>query len=143
MRLRGFVGWGAIALVGCTGVKRSQPLEPDVLAAQVQSSVVRISYGDKAGQGTGFFIAGEPDVCTVATAAHVVKPSELIQISAHDSNEKDGLTYSARAVQTFPNLLDLAIVTFKVGESCPYQPLPLGGFGCGQKFRHRLPIWVP
>lgn len=130
MRLKGFVGLGAIALVGCTGVKvpqlsGRQPLAPDVLAAQVQSSVVRISYGDQAGQGTGFFIAGEPDVCTVATAAHVVKPSELISISAHDSDEI-GRPYQARAVQVFPNQLDLAIVTFAAGESCPYQPLTLG-----------------
>ncbi len=114
-----------LGLVGCAQ-GREEPPEREALLAQIQPSVVRISYGDTDGQGTGFIIDGEPGVCTVATAAHVVKPSNLIAISTHDSDIVNQGPIPAKAVQMSEDL-DLAIVTFNMpGGGCPYASLPLG-----------------
>ncbi|MDB9496051.1 hypothetical protein PN477_15580, partial [Spirulina subsalsa CS-330] len=95
-----------LGLVGCAQ-GREEPPEREALLAQIQPSVVRISYGDTDGQGTGFIIDGEPGVCTVATAAHVVKPSNLIAISTHDSDIVNQGPIPAKAVQMSEDL-DLA-----------------------------------
>ncbi|NEN92383.1 MAG: hypothetical protein F6K48_27185 [Okeania sp. SIO3H1] len=38
---------------------------------KIKSSIVIIS--NKSGHGTGFFVPGKPGVCSVLTAAHVLK----------------------------------------------------------------------
>ncbi|MEM8640097.1 MAG: tetratricopeptide repeat-containing serine protease family protein [Cyanobacteria bacterium P01_G01_bin.54] len=134
MKRRWWTVLGGSILLGLSGCGQlplpQKTLDKAVLIEQIELSVVRISYGDQAGQGTGFIIDGEPGVCTVATAAHVVKPSELISVSTHDSDTVNQRPYSARAVQMWPNNLDLAIVTFDApGEGCPYPSLPLGDSG--------------
>ncbi|NEO85349.1 MAG: serine protease, partial [Spirulina sp. SIO3F2] len=123
------VGLGVLGLVAC-GSPRPEPLEKAVLIEQTEPSIVRIFYGDRSGQGTGFIIEGEPGVCTVATAAQVVEPSELILVSTHDSDTVNQGAFPAQAKQAWPNDLDLAIITFNApGENCPYASLSLGDSG--------------
>jgi len=132
-------GLMVLGLVGCGGLPDGlpggrKPLERDVLVAQIKPSVVRIEYGDKSGQGTGFIIAGEAGLCTVATAAHVVKPSQLISVWTHDVDTVNPGGFPARAVQPWGNGMDLAIITFDApGEGCPYPSLTLGDSGTLQE----------
>ncbi|WP_072621095.1 tetratricopeptide repeat-containing S1 family peptidase [Spirulina major] len=131
----GLGGLMVLGLVGCATLpdwipERRKPLERDVLVAQIKPSVVRITYGDQRGQGTGFIIAGEAGLCTVATAGHVVKPSELISVWTHDVDTVNPGGFPARAVQSSGNGMDLAIITFDApGEGCPYPALTLGDSG--------------
>ena len=59
----------ALSLTGCL-VKSS-----DKIAQELEQSVVLITYRDKPGHGTGFFVPGSKGVCTVLTAKHVLAPS--------------------------------------------------------------------
>lgn len=106
------------SLVGCA--KPNLRELPD----KIKQSVVLITYGDTPGHGSGFFIEGEENVCTILTAAHVVKESRRILITTEDIRETP---WKAETVQTFPNNLDLALITFSTPqEQCPYSALPLG-----------------
>lgn len=106
-----------IPLAGC-----GQP-DPRELPGKVEPSVVLITYGDKSGHGSGFFVEGEKDVCTILTAAHVVKTSGNVLIKTDDRDR----SWPAETVREFPNNLDLALITFSTPEQkCPYTALPLG-----------------
>ncbi|MBC6476938.1 MAG: trypsin-like peptidase domain-containing protein [Hormoscilla sp. GM7CHS1pb] len=106
----------ALSLTGCL-VKSD-----DKIARELEQSVVLITYRDKPGHGTGFFVPGAKGICTVLTAKHVLAPSS-------DLN----LTLDREIISSDTNIqplrgVDLAVVTFKPSKSknCPYKPLKLG-----------------
>ena len=89
-------------------------------------SVVLITYGDQRGNGSGSFVEGAPEVCTVLTANHVVQASQLLLITTDDSADR-GQPWRAEQILPFPNGTDLALVTFRpAGNRCPYRALKLG-----------------
>ncbi|WP_242056808.1 tetratricopeptide repeat-containing serine protease family protein [Planktothrix sp. FACHB-1355] len=107
----------ALLLSGCG----SKQLSSSEIANQVEGSVVLINYPDQAGHGTGFFVAGDKQVCTILTARHVVPVGGKVQVQT-----PDGKIWKDTKVQRFPNQ-DLAIVTFEAGsENCAYPALKLG-----------------
>lgn len=124
----------ALSFTGCTSIPNPfeeapapKPISlkekpPNELADQVEPSVVLITYEDKEGHGTGFFVAGAEGICTVLTAAHVVKPSSKLLVTTDDQK-----LWKVLNIQRLPNV-DLAVVTFKPlnSKNCPYQSLALG-----------------
>ncbi|MFH7243712.1 MAG: tetratricopeptide repeat protein [Spirulina sp.] len=117
------LGLGLAACVGLVGCSAGPGVD---IAAEVMPSVVLITYGDGPGHGSGFFVEGEPGVCTVLTANHVVQASPLLLISAYDTDNR-GQPWRAEQILPFPNGVDLAVVTFRpAGNRCPYRALKLG-----------------
>jgi tetratricopeptide (TPR) repeat protein len=117
------LGLGLAACVGLVGCSAGPGVD---IAAEVMPSVVLITYGDQRGHGSGFFVEGEPGVCTVLTANHVVQASPLLLISAYDTDDR-GQPWRAEQILPFPNGVDLAVVTFRpAGNRCPYRALKLG-----------------
>ena len=98
-------------------------LSPEQIASRLEPSVVLLSYKNKPGHGTGFFVAGEPGVCRVLTSAHVVNKEGNIRLRT----EKDGKFWDVARVEIFPNTIDLALVTFEPDtERCNYPALTIG-----------------
>ena len=91
------------------------------IAEETKNSIVLISYGDKKGHGTGFFVKAKGQ-CKVLTSAHVVRRSKQINITPH----LDKKLFKAANIEPIPGK-DLALVTFQVDdqENCPYTPLKL------------------
>jgi len=106
----------ALSLTGCFA-KSS-----DKIARELEQSVVLITYRDKPGHGTGFFVPGAKDVCMVLTAKHVLAPSSDLNLTLDRE-----IISSDTKIQPQRDV-DLAIVTFKPSKSknCPYKPLKLG-----------------
>ncbi len=106
----------ALLLPGCSGAKSVKDI-----AKQVQSSIVLIGYEDQPGHGSGFFVTGHKEVCTVLTARHVIPPNGKLQLQTPDQK-----LWKAANVQRFSNQ-DLALVTFEPdSQDCPYPALKLG-----------------
>ena len=98
-------------------------LSPEKIASRLEPSIVKLSYKNQSGHGTGFFVDGEPGVCRVLTAAHVVSKEAKIRLRT----EKDGQLWDVARVEIFPNAIDLALVTFKPEtERCNYPALTIG-----------------
>ena len=98
-------------------------LSPEQIASRLEPSVVLLSYKNKPGHGTGFFVAGEPGVCRVLTSAHVVNKEGNIRLRT----EKDGKFWDVARVEIFPSTIDLALVTFEPDtERCNYPALTIG-----------------
>lgn len=117
------LGLGLAACVGLVGCSAGPGVD---IHAQVMPSVVLITYGDQRGNGSGFFVEGAPEVCTVLTANHVVQASQLLLITTDDSADR-GQPWRAEQILPFPNGTDLALVTFRpAGNRCPYRALKLG-----------------
>ena len=124
---RGGFSWNALgvgsafcllALVGCNS---NQPLSPREISQKIEESVVLIFYNSQGGNGSGFFVSGEPGVCTVLTARHASLTEESLKIQT-----KDQEIWNAGSIRRFPNH-DLAVVEFTPKEkNCPYPSLPLG-----------------
>lgn len=123
-----FIASGFITLL-ISGCSQPQPQPqpqpktktPGEIYKLTKASVVAITYQDKPGNGTGFFVQGEKGVCTVVTARHVVTPSSNLRLQTND-----GKTRKTSNVRGFRDQ-DLAVVTFDAGgENCPYKPLELG-----------------
>ncbi|NER95679.1 MAG: trypsin-like peptidase domain-containing protein [Symploca sp. SIO1B1] len=124
---RGGFSWNALgvgsafsllALVGCNS---NQPLSPREISQKIEESVVLIFYNSQGGNGSGFFVSGEPGVCTVLTARHATLTEESLKIQT-----KDQEIWNADSIRRFPNH-DLAVVEFTPKEkNCPYPSLPLG-----------------
>jgi tetratricopeptide (TPR) repeat protein len=109
----------ALLLPGCSGAKSVKDI-----AKQVQSSIVLIGYEDQPGHGSGFFVTGHKEVCTVLTARHVIPPNGKLQLQTPDQK-----LWKAANVQRFSNQ-DLALVTFEPdSQDCPYPALKLGNSG--------------
>ncbi|MBC6455680.1 MAG: trypsin-like peptidase domain-containing protein [Hormoscilla sp. SP5CHS1] len=106
----------ALSLTGCFA-KSS-----DKIARELEQSVVLITYRDKPGHETGFFVPGAKDVCTVLTAKHVLAPSSDLNLTLDRE-----IISSDTKIQPLRDV-DLAILTFKPSKSknCPYKPLKLG-----------------
>jgi len=107
----------ALTLTNCSG-----QLSSARIASRLEPSIVRLFYRNQTGHGTGFFVRGERGVCTLLTAAHVVKKEgeRLLQT-------KDGKVWQVANVEIFPSNIDLALVTFQaVGEICNYPALKIG-----------------
>ena len=93
------------------------------IASRLKPSIVKLSYRNQPGHGTGFFVPGEKGVCTVLTAAHVVEKEGERLLQAN----KDGKEWDVANVEIFSNGIDLALVTFQpVGERCNYPALKIG-----------------
>lgn len=91
------------------------------IAEELKEAVTLINYMDRPGHGTGFFVPGSKDVCTVVTARHVVEPSNLLQLQTID-----GKLWKTSNIESFPSY-DLAVVTFAPNsETCPYRALQMG-----------------
>ena len=107
----------SLALTSCSG-----KLLPEEIASRLEPSIVKLFYKNQPGHGTGFFVSGEAGVCTVLTAAHVVKKEgeRLLQT-------RDEKVWQVARVEIFPSDIDLALVTFKpdIG-SCNYPALKIG-----------------
>ena len=98
-------------------------LSPEKIASRLKPSIVKLSYKNKPGHGTGFFVPGELGVCTVLTAAHVVDEEGKVRLRT----EKDGKFWDAATVKIFPRTIDMALVTFKPEtEKCNYRALKIG-----------------
>ena len=97
-------------------------LSSEQIASRLERSIVKVFYRSQPGHGTGFFVRGEPGVCTVLTAAHVVKKEgeRLLQT-------EDGEVWDAARVEIFSNGVDLALVTFRPERgNCNYRALKIG-----------------
>ena len=104
------------SLTGCSARK-----SPSELARQLEQSVVLINYKNRGGHGTGFFVPGNKDRCTVLTARHVVAASEELKLKTNDDE-----IWEVSNIQRFANH-DLAVLTFTPdGSKCPYRALELG-----------------
>ena len=97
------------------------PKSKQNIAEELKEAVTLINYMDRPGHGTGFFVRGSKDVCTVVTARHVVAPSNKLQLTTHDTK-----LWQTSNIKSFPNY-DLAVVTFAPeGKTCPYRALQMG-----------------
>ena len=86
----------------------------------INLSIVKIF--NKSGHGTGFFVKGEPGLCSVLTAAHVLKEAEENYIET-----KDGKRWPIEEIKMRSSGIDLALVTFKPKEEkCNYSSLKIG-----------------
>ena len=97
-------------------------LSPEQITSRLEPSIVKIFYQNEPGYGTGFFVSGEKGLCTVLTAAHVVKKEgkNLLQTN-------DGKVWDVAKVEMFPDGIDLALVSFKPEKrKCNYSPLKIG-----------------
>ncbi|MCU0517543.1 MAG: serine protease [Oscillatoria sp. Prado101] len=92
-------GLVALSLSGCA-------LKPETIAERVKPGVVLINYQFTRGNGTGFFVPGEPGVCTVLTARHVVASSQNLQVQTEDGIFHKMAIYSQRllGVQSSPKV---------------------------------------
>jgi S1-C subfamily serine protease len=117
------IGFFPLVLTGCFGAAEPKPKTISQLAEEARKSIVLINYADVKGFGTGFFVQGSDGVCTVLTVAHVVKPSQKIQLTP----ALDKKLYKASIVKPLDKL-DLAALTFEVPNNgkCPYPALELG-----------------
>ena len=107
----------ALTLTNCSG-----KLPPEDIASRLEPSIVKVFYKNQPGHGTGFFVSGEKGVCTVLTAAHVVKKEgeRLLQT-------RDEKVWQVARVEIFPSDIDLALVTFQPeGEKCNFPALKIG-----------------
>ncbi|MGD1808211.1 GUN4 domain-containing protein [Dapis sp. BLCC M126] len=107
----------ALTLINCSG-----KLSPEKIASRLEPSIVKLFYKNQPGHGTGFFVSGEKGVCSVLTAAHVVKREgeRLLQT-------RDEKIWQVARVQIFPSDIDLALVTFQAERgSCNYPALKIG-----------------
>ena len=99
--------------------------EVEVIASRLEDSIVKLSYKNQPGDGTGFFVEveGKSEVCSVLTAAHVVeKEGQKILWT-----EKDEKVWDVATVERFPGSIDLALVTFKPHtKRCNYPALKIG-----------------
>ncbi|MDT9338834.1 GUN4 domain-containing protein [Trichodesmium erythraeum 21-75] len=97
-------------------------LSPEKIASRLEPSIVKVFYQGEPGHGTGFFVPGEKGVCTVLTAAHVVKKEGENLLKTNDGKE-----WPASKVEIFPNNIDLALVSFQPEKrNCNYSPLKIG-----------------
>ena len=97
-------------------------LSPEKIASRLEPSIVKVFYQGEPGHGTGFFVPGEKGVCTVLTAAHVVKKEGENLLKTNDGKE-----WPASQVEIFPNNIDLALVSFQPEKgNCNYSPLKIG-----------------
>ena len=98
-------------------------LSPEQIASKLKPSIVLLYYKNQPGHGTGFFVKGEPGVCSVLTTAHVVDKEAKIRLRT----ENDGKAWDVDTVKIFPSTIDLALVTFKPDrERCHYPALTIG-----------------
>ncbi|MDE5086556.1 MAG: trypsin-like peptidase domain-containing protein [Trichodesmium sp. St16_bin2-tuft] len=85
--------------------------------------MVLLYYKNQPGHGTGFFVNGEPGVCSILTTAHVVDKEAKIRLRT----ENEGKAWDVATVEIFPNTIDLALVTFKPDtQRCHYPALTTG-----------------
>ena len=97
-------------------------LSPEQITSRLEPSIVKIFYQNEPGYGTGFFVSGEKGLCTVLTAAHVVKKEGKNLLQAND-----GKVWDVAKVEMFPDGIDLALVSFKPEKrKCNYSPLKIG-----------------
>ena len=97
-------------------------LSPEQITSRLEPSIVKIFHQNEPQYGTGFFVSGEKGLCTVLTAAHVVKKEgkNLLQTN-------DGKVWDVAKVEMFPDGIDLALVSFKPEKrKCNYSPLKIG-----------------
>ena len=97
-------------------------LSPEQITSRLEPSIVKIFHQNEPEYGTGFFVSGEKGLCTVLTAAHVVKKEgkNLLQTN-------DGKVWDVAKVEMFPDGIDLALVSFKPEKrKCNYSPLKIG-----------------
>lgn len=112
--------WLIFTLIGLSLTSCSQPKSSQEIAETVNKSLVLIYYENQGGHGTGFIIPGKKGVCTVLTAGHVVKG-----YSFKLQTYQDKQSHTTESIQTSSNF-DLAVVTFKSGETCPYPSVNFG-----------------
>ena len=118
--------WRWFAVCGCTVLLLSSCGEKISLDKKVKKSLAFISYQNKPGYGTGFFIQekGNKEGCNVLTARHVLPLETKIKLQTFDQK-----IWEVSDIQRFPNH-DLAVINFKVDNSneCPYEALSIGNF---------------
>ncbi|NES65016.1 MAG: trypsin-like peptidase domain-containing protein [Okeania sp. SIO2D1] len=116
-----FLGLALLALI-LTLILANCSLSSEQIFSRLEPSVVRVFYRNVPGHGTGFFVPGEKGVCTVLTAAHVVKKEGERLLET-----KDGKAWDVARVEIFPGGIDLALVTFRPeGRNCNYPALKIG-----------------
>ena len=105
----------ALTLTNCS-------LSKEEIASRLEPSIVKIFYKNQPGHGTGFFVSGEEGVCTVLTAAHVVKKEGERSLQTRDEK-----VWQFTYVEIFPSDIDLALVTFRPETGkCNYPALKIG-----------------
>ncbi|MEM1168784.1 MAG: trypsin-like peptidase domain-containing protein [Cyanobacteria bacterium P01_H01_bin.35] len=117
-----FLGLAFLALI-LTITLANCSLSSKQIYSRLKPSIVKLSYKNQPGHGTGFFVPGEKGVCRVLTAAHVVKKEgeRLLQTN------QDGKFWPVAEVEIFPSDIDLALVTFRPeGGKCNYPALKIG-----------------
>jgi serine protease Do len=110
-----------LLLTGCGAFKKS----PEDIRDESRESIVLISR--LAEHGSGFFIEGAPDVCTILTAKHVVPEGNDNDISIQTIAGK--LPFKPANIQRSEKA-DLAVLTFKplAGGNCSFPALKLGDY---------------
>ena len=97
-------------------------LSPEQITSRLEPSIVKIFHQNEPEYGTGFFVSGEKGLCTVLTAAHVVKKEGKNALQTND-----GKVWDVAKVEIFPSGIDLALVSFKPEKrKCNYSPLKIG-----------------
>ncbi|NEP80955.1 MAG: hypothetical protein F6K39_24000, partial [Okeania sp. SIO3B3] len=116
-----FLGLALLAVI-LTLTLANCSLSSKQIGSRLEPSIVRLFYRNVPGHGTGFFVPGEKGVCTVLTAAHVVKKEGERLLET-----KDGKAWDVARVKIFPGGIDLALVTFRPeGGKCNYPALKIG-----------------
>ncbi|MBW4680779.1 MAG: serine protease [Microcoleus vaginatus WJT46-NPBG5] len=120
-----FSSFVSLSLIGCSvGGKLSAGVSKLLAPAHITKltpSVVLITNEKRGENGTGFFVDGEKNVCTVLTTRHVIGMSSPVRLQTSDLK-----IWITNKIRLFPNH-DLAVVTFDAGsEDCPYKALKLG-----------------
>ena len=88
-------------------------LSPEKIASRLEPSIVKVFYQGEPGHGTGFFVNGEPGVCSVLTTAHVVDKEAKIRLRT----ENDGKAWDVDTVKIFPSTIEPIWYLFKIRRS--------------------------
>ena len=118
----------ALSLTGCGQLSGSD------IAKLLKASTVLVKTDG--GHGTAFFVRGKSGVCTLVTAAHVVRDKSVVRLQTSDGKERE-----PQEIIPFEQDLDLAVMTFapREGGPCAYPPLKLGN---SETVEELAPIYV-
>ncbi len=105
----------ALSLTGCGQLSGS------AIAKRLKDSTGLVKTDS--GHGTAFFVRGKSGVCTLVTAAHVVRDKNVVRLQTSDGRERE-----PQEILPFERDLDLAAIAFapREGGPCAYPPLKLG-----------------
>jgi V8-like Glu-specific endopeptidase len=99
----------------------------DQIYNEIKQSIVLISYQNKKGHGTGFFVDSETTgFCSILTTAHSTGSNQDLNLWITDDQKPTQIKIKHISGQRINNL-DLAILKFNTSDkgNCPYKSLKL------------------